>query len=296
MVRLLLMVFVALAAFAQNMSAAGDKKVTATYRYIASKNETSEQAEQVALIKAQTQVIGEEYGTIVEERSTLMMQSNGDESFEEFFSLGESDVRGEWIQTTKGPEFKHSFENGQHIVEVEVSGVIREIVSAKVDLDIRLLFQGTDEEQNRLRNNTFQNKDRMFLYFKSPVEGYLAVYIVDDDDMRNPEVACLLPYQWQDGVVHVEAGKAYTFFSKEKADLALLRHTRGMRMTCRDQVDYNHFYIIFSPKPFTKAVDAQVVDNRPPSLRFTEFQKWLGKNRKHDRSMQVEKISVMVKQ
>jgi hypothetical protein len=272
-----------------------DKKVTARYKYVASKDETDAQAEQRALHKAQIQAIAKEFKTLVSETNTVLYQNINGEYHQEFCSLGESDVRGEWIQTTKGPSFAHSYQDGKRIIEVEVEGIIRPINTSQIDLDIRWLFRGTDPEADQLRNNAFKDRDNMYLYFRSPVEGYLAVYIVDDDDVRNPQVACLLPYMGQpDASIHIMANKDYIFFSKDKADESLVRYTKSIRMNCRDQLDYNHLYVIFSPLAFNKAVDAQTDPRIPPPTRFQAFQKWLGKNRKNNDQMQVNKFTVSI--
>ena len=65
-------------------------------------------------------------------------------------------------------------------------------------------------------------------------------------------------------------------------------------MTCSSdkQVENNKIYVIFSPNMFIKANDNNSGVNEygmdlPRQLDFQSFNKWLSKNRKHDKDMVV---------
>lgn len=271
------------------------KKVTATYHYVSNNaNESPSEAKERAVMLARTQVLSQEYGTIISSVSIDVNKAVNDSTTNEFFSLDASEIKGEWYETisTKFGKIEYD-ERGFIIVDVETKGWIRPIEMQQIDIDARILCNGTDPERNLLRKAFFQDRDNIYLYFKSPVEGYLAMYIVDNDESMT--VQCLLPYARQtDGICHVVANKEYTFFSKTLAEDVYAQVTRQLIMRCRNDVDYNHIYILFSPRPFTKSNDTEVNDNLPPQLPYKKFQEWLGRNRRRDPQMQVQKVMVEI--
>ena len=57
----------------------------------------------------------------------------------------------------------------------------------------------------------------------------------------------------------------------------------------------NKIYVIFSKKPFTKAVDHKVSDALPKQLSYADFSHWLGRQRAHDPEMGVKVMHVEIK-
>ena len=182
------------------------------------------------------------------------------------------------------------------IVTVTVSGLIREIKSAAVDLNVKLMRSRNDGEL--VASTEFQDGDDLYMQFSSPVEGYVAVYLVDDNG-----AFCLLPYQ-RDGLgrVKVKAGELYLFFSQEKAPQASRPIVDQYVMTCSPDkpLEHNKLYVIFSPNMFTKANDNRSGDNEygmalPRQLDFHSFNKWLSKSRKRDKDMEVIMENIIIR-
>ena len=267
----LLLGFVAVA-FAQKI-----QKVTATYTYYAPDNVTLEEAKRTALDRAKISSIADAFGTIVtQSNSTITVNENG-KSDSRFFSLGGSDVKGEWIETTKEPIYKISYEGNMLVVSVEVSGVIKEIVNSGIDIIAKILRNGTEE---KFESSEFRDGDDMYLYFKSPVDGYLVVYLLDE---ATQEVYCLLPYKASgDGAYHVEHDRPYVLFSaKHEQDNPSI--VDEYTLTCSQQIEYNDIYIIFSPNSITKAqVHETKKEEMPRKLSFGNFQKWMVKLKRND--------------
>ena len=87
-------------------------KVKGAYTYYAPENVTLEEAKRTALERAKITAIADVFGTLVtQNNSTILINKNG-KSDSQFFSLGGSEVKGEWIETTKGPIYDVSYENG----------------------------------------------------------------------------------------------------------------------------------------------------------------------------------------
>lgn len=280
----LISIFCATAVFAQK-----EKTVVAEYIYVGSKSETIEQAEHKALEYAKIKAIADEFGTIVSETNVTRLENTAESSNASYLSIGGSDVRGEWIETIKEPEFETTFQDGMPVVKVRVKGRIREIVSAKVDFKSLVLKNGTED---KFASENFRDGDDLFVSFQTPTAGYVAIYLVDNDG----QAFCLLPYQNQEtGIYPVRANQHYVFFSEQHAaaqERSLVDH---LYMTCERPTELNQLFVIFSPNEFTKAVDNQVSAGLPRQLSETEFHKWLSKCRKHDTQMAIQKFALSLK-
>ena len=278
----LLMVFPVIA-FAQR-----ECKVSGEYTYYAPQNITPNEAKAKAVEKAKIQALADAFGTLIDMHSTNVIQNDNGKSNSSFLSLGESSVKGEWIGDTREPETEARLEGEFIIAKAKVWGRAREIVSAPIDISAKLLKQ-TDGQYDE---DQFHEGDNLYLSFKSPTKGYLAVYQM----FGNGETYCLLPYsEDEDGQFFVKANKKYLLFSKDHSDIK--EKCIEYVMTCeKETAEKNMVYIIFSPNKFTKANDdesnktVRVNDEPKPLPRFLsddDFQKWLMRCRRADKDMQV---------
>jgi hypothetical protein len=179
------------------------------------------------------------------------------------------------------------------IITARVKGLAREIINAPIEFEAKIL---KNNPTLKSEDDHFNAGDDLFLYFDSPKDGYLAVYLVDEN-----EAFCLLPYQGDiDGQMHIEHGEEYFFFSQKNAPKELKSITDEYVLTCSGQTaDMNKIYIIFSPKPFTKAVDHHINVKEgslelPRELDFDNFQKWLFECRKRDKKMSVDTREIII--
>lgn len=281
--------FTFLPAIAQNI-----QKVCGEAIYYAPENITMEQAKQIALQRAKTDALAVAYGTIVSQNNVTTAKNENGESEINIYSLGGSEVKGEWLETIGEPEYQISYEKGMLVVKVSVCGKAREIISAGVDFSVKVLRNGVNE---KFENDSFKSGDEMFLLFRSPSDGYLAVYLIDDKGVAY----CLLPYRaMPDGKVKIEANKNYLFFSQENTGgLCASSMIDEYTLTCEKQTENNFLYVIFSPNSFVKANDysgKQVSGDLllPRELPFEKFQKWLTKNRTFDKEMKMEIKSLTI--
>ena len=279
---------VSLLFFALPILAQRTEKVRAEYVYHAPENISLEEAKRIALERSKIQAIADEFGTIVSQSNTTLVSNRNGESSTDFFSLGGSEVKGEWIETIGQPEYKINYDQGMLVVKAIVSGRIREIVSAQIDIKAEVLCNGTDLKFAR---TDFKSGDDLYLYFQSPVDGYLAVYLLDEVSQM---VYCLLPYKSSlEAVTPIEHDKPYVFFSaKHAGDKAHL--VDEYTMTCNGSVERNTIYVVFSPNEFAKANSNNVDELLPQELSFEEFQKWLVKGRNRDKEMSLVQKSITI--
>lgn len=259
-----------------------------SYTYIAPPNQSPEIARKAALERAKLQIIENEYGTVVGVSNISRTTNVDGESTSSFLSLGETEVKGEWISTVGTPSFEMSFQGESMVIKVTVTGKIREITSSSVSLDIKILRNGINDKNE---SDVLKNEDDFFVLFKSPVKGYVAVYQYDSDGVFR-----LLPYKDSElASIPVKAGKEYVFFEDKSPGGVALRSDLSGRInpssyymaTCSVGMDLCRYYVIFSPNNFSVPNDESGKDQMVATIDFDSFQRWLGKIRKQDTELVV---------
>ncbi len=282
---LTILIIFSLSVFAQKV-----KTVEGEYVYHAPENVSLEQAKRTAMERAKIQALADEFGTIVQQVNATRVENKEGESKTDFFSVGGSEVKGEWLADVDEPEYAISYADNMLVITCRVKGKAREIVSAKIDFQVRVLRNGTED---RFEDSDFNAGDDLYLSFLSPVKGFVAVYLIDADR----QAYCLLPYRSQtEGAYSVEGNRRYLFFNAQESNQQERPFVDEYNMTCEEDEEHNIIYVVFSPNEFTKAVDkASKEEQLPRQLSFKELQEWLGKCRKFDKDMDVRPIPINVK-
>ena len=273
-----------------------EKTAKGSYTYEIPRSMSYEQACQAALIKAQNDAIAEAFGLSVGEENTIFISNIDGKSSTNFHSATLGSVRGVWLADEKAPEFEKFLQDGRDWVKVTVKGKVREIVSAGIDFEVAPVRYKADKE---LATDVFKNGDNFFLYFKSPVDGYLSVFLFD---ITASEAFCLLPYQDSGkGSYPIKFNEEYYFFSPShaKADDG---NVDELVMTCAEgkPEEYNQLFIVFSPNPYSKKMattgQRQLTDElmTPSSLEYKDFNKWLMKCQQKDEQMEVRRIPIKI--
>lgn len=272
-----------------------EKVVEITHTEVFGHDVSQTQAESQVLEQAKIKAIADNFGTTVSMSNRTSITNINGQSNTSFVSLGASDVLGEWIETIGTPKWNRVEEGNLTAYTVTMRGRIREWNKSSVDIDVMLLCNGVDTLTNKLRMGTYYHGDSAYVYFKSPVEGYVAIYITDE--LSDNKIAQrLLPYPRQGGqAYHVLADEDYYFFSKNKAPSKDRRFVVTERMGCYGQFDINKVYVIFSPTPFTKANDTNVSSDMPNQLPLDDFHKWLTSHRRRDTDMVVKPFIIEIR-
>lgn len=262
--------------------------ISGTYKYHLPEDVSQDKAKYFAVEQAKIQALTNKYGTLVSEHNTLVQEDINGNSAIDFYSLGSTLVKGEWLEDTKEPKCTISIDQTLNcfVITASVEGKAREIKTAAIDFSAEILRNGTEK---RFENYNFKNGDDLYLSFQTPTSGYLAVYLLDAEKTAY----CLLPYRGDtDGQVAVKNNHQYIFFSEQHAEEKMI--IDEYYLTCERNHEINMIYILFSPKPFIKANDIQGRDNMPRQLDFADFQKWLTKNRIQDPMLQVDIRPVVI--
>lgn len=263
------------------------QKVCGEFTYYAEGNQSANDAKHAALEAAKLQAIANEFGTVITQSNVQKETSTNGEESTYFSSLSASEVKGEWIEDIGEPTYEISFVQDMLVVKCKVCGRAREISNEAVDFTTTILRNGTEA---KFADVNFHNGDDMFLLFRSPSDGYVAAYLIDE----TPSAYCLLPYmnnaRGQQAVKH---NQEYVFFSPAKAPKG--EQVDEYTLTCSNEIERNQVYVIFSPKPFTKALDSQVDDGLPRQLSYEDFSRWLSTCRKRDSKMGVKVMHIEIK-
>lgn len=271
----ILFTFLSVAAFGQRT-----EKVQKTIVYCAEGYQSIEQAKQIAVEQCKIAAIDSLFGANVAGRATNIVSIGNGKEVNEFVEISNVDVRGRWIKDLDAPKFgKIWYENNLLNITVTVKGKVREIVSSPIECKVKVMCDGTDEDNVR---NDFKDGNDLYLSFTSPVDGYLVIYYVDD----SLNAFRVLPYYKQNtGAYRIEANREYIFFSEEKAPEEDKPFVEGYSLDTNKDMETNQLYVIFSPNKFTKPIDKVIEEKRPRQLSWKEFQSWFSKCLNNDEDM-----------
>jgi len=281
----ILFLFVSVTVYSQKV-----QKVSAVYTYYAPETMSVEEAKRTALERAKIQAIADEFGTTVTQSTSTIVSNKNGESDTQFLSVGGSDVKGEWIETIGEPTYEITFENHFLVVICTIKGKAREIISQNIVFDVRSLRNGTTL---RFESTEFKNGDDLFLFFKSPVDGNLAVYLLDE---QSQQVYSILPYKSEKkSATPVTAEREYIFFSVKDADKDNRKTVDEYSLNCTADKEFNTLIVLFSPVSIgkTKGFNS-AIDDKPDNISYTDFKRWLSKSLSTDKQLQYKQISLSI--
>lgn len=272
------------------------KTINGEYTYYADPNMSVKEATMAAIEYARLQAIAREFGTLLTQNTQQQDMVTNDRESNFFMQLNSMEVKGEWIRDVDEPKTTSEIlSDGTLAIKAKVKIEARAISNAATDFDVKVLRNGTDL---RFVDTNFKKDDELYLYLKTPVDGYVAVYLIDE----TPTAYCLLPYgNDDDGQQPVKRNKENVFFSPDMAPECDRNMVDELKMTCSDElIELNQLYVIFSPNPFTKAIDnkgGELVSDElllPSQLSYKDFSKWLSKQRTRDPQMGMQIIRLKV--
>lgn len=272
------------------------KTISGEYSYYADPNMSVKEAMVAAIENARLQAIAHEFGTLLTQNTQQqdVVTNNRESNF--FMQLNSMEVKGEWIRDVDEPKTtREILDDGTLIINARVKIEARAISNEAIDFDVKVLRNGTDL---RFVDTNFKSNDDLYIYLKAPVDGYVAIYLIDE----TPTAYCLLPYDRDnDGQQPVKRNKENVFFSPDMASEGDRNMVDELKMTCSDELmELNQLYVVFSPNPFTKAIDCEggerISDELllPRQLSYKDFSKWLSKQRARDPQMGMQIVRLKV--
>lgn len=280
---LVILLFLPLLSSAQKI-----KDVTGSYSYFLTDNDniTLREAKHKCVELAKAQAIKDEFGEFI--TSDIVNTSydlNGEDEKTFFWENTVASAKGDWLQDIEPARITMEVVDNHLVITANVKGKARELIQSNIDLKWAVQ---RDMNGSKIETDNFIQKERIYVNFKAPGDGYVAVYLLQGTD----ETFCLLPYPKDNtGLFPVERGKEYVFFDKSVDPRA-----QNYVMTASEPEEFNQVVIMYSPKPFSKCLEKSNNPKRPNSLSTSDFQSWVTQCRRKDPQMVVDKKWIKIRQ
>lgn len=238
-------------------------------------------ARRVVLNDAKFDALAREFGVLmVKGTSSQLSSSQQGNQFSSSSTLQSKDnslVKGVWLEDEK-TELRWELREQELWLVAEVSGKAREIATeGQVAIETGLLR--CTEHPEACDTHEFKEGNNLYMRFQSPQDGYLAVYMEEDN-----QVYQLLPYPAMKGdllnhlpVAHDEQ---HILFSSKHGQYLRKEQRRMIEeytlSTGSKEALFNTVYVIFSPKPFDRPI-MQVKDGLQV-VSPEKFQEWVSRN------------------
>ena len=255
---------------------------------------------------AKIDALAKVFGTVVHQGNDLLTENttsgNSANTNSQFSSISSSEVKGEWVETTK-EEVKWVLENEKVGLEkrqvlyllCNVEGKARALEKTEISLEVLPLKCPSKE----CATSQFQEGDGLYLNFKSPVDGYLSVFMHEND-----KVYRLLPYTNMDemysSAVPVEGDKNYILFSSQHGGSYFNNSTKReidemLLSTEGKEKLFSRIYVVFSTQSFKKPIlEEEQIGLK--TIAPDEFASWLSKAKSKDRSLLEKVVYITVNQ
>jgi len=273
-------------------------KTTGVAQVRVEQNMTVDEAYQKAEELAKINAIENAFGTYVEQQMDMNIK-DGNATYN---IIGSTKVKGDWIETIDEPKFQENFntENTNHgradvkYIKCSIKGKVRKSI-AKAKIEYVIL----NTPDIHSRTNSFHHEEQLYVFFKSPVNGFLSIFLED-----NEAVYRLLPYMnmsdnYQSGVP-IKSDTDYLFFSPDDNAFPGNAVDEPRLLTLKTDIEYNFIYIVFSEDEYVKPMleNSSIVEERiiPKQLSIMNFQKWLANNRASSEKFQDIRVKVSIEQ
>lgn len=260
---------------------AKEVSVSGTYSFVLPSDMSESEGRETAVRKAVLQALADEFGTVVSAEIWTDVRNDNTVSSTSLWELGSSFVKGEWIRDERPPEITKAIaDSGETIITATVWGKARPVASAAIDIKAFLSTPGSGLSQSQ-----FANKSRFTLSFKSPVGGYLSVYLCDE----NGDVCRLLPFAMdEESVVRVNPMEQYEFFTSQRGI-----EEQYMFLTYKEKAR-NVVYLVFSSNRYVRPLDSYYSDRNLRILTRRDFLDWLGRQKSTDNTLTVITLPVEI--
>lgn len=243
-------------------------------------NMTLDQVREKARQVAQINAIEKEFGTTVQQQTEMTINDGRDA----FYIIGSTKVRGEWIITSK-EDFKIRSEVNKTgsgnmadvYIDCEVFGKGRKAPPA-----IGYEFRTLKCPRISCESSTYNYNEPFYLFFKSPIDGFLSVFMEEEDSVRR-----LLPYSGMTGSLNnclpIKADKENLFFDSKQTDYQPgLVDDVCMTTVNKEKPERNTLWVIFSSDSYYKPGLSKGMKKGdlilPMALSKNEFHQWRAQN------------------
>jgi len=258
------------------------------------KEQCKEQAHELAIINA----IENAFGTWAEQQTDIVIKDGRD-----YYNIvGTTKVKGEWVETQK-----EEYSEASQINKTKNGNEVETFITCKIDGKVKratpkamIHYQTLSCPDKRCRAIDFISGESLYLSFKSPVDGYLSVFLEDDEMVYR-----LFPYSNQSGKENsatlIKADQEYILFAKDPKYNSFPVAVDEYELYTLRPFEVNNIYVVFSEdlyvKPMLNNETASIEKKEymlPKSLSRKNFQEWLANNRATSQSFLDARIRIKI--
>ena len=227
-----------------------NSKINGTYTLTLSRNITIEQAEQRCVEQARLKAIGEAFGYRVSEVTVNRVDESNRQVKEDFQSITQTQVQGEWISDIQSPKITWVCHENQLSVSASVFGEARSFPEGgKLKWSLN-----TCAYADCINPNTeFKNNSNLYLQVKASESGYINVYYWDH---KGKEMFRIFPSAAHNEMkgVKIKADESYTLFHSPSSfsDHPQMLDLQLTISDENDQMQTDEIIVIYSKKEIQK--------------------------------------------
>lgn len=270
-------------------------------------------AEKQVLNLATINALENKFGKVIIQGNSTYIKNitNGEETKSQtsFNMIANTTVAGEVVEILdKTYEDIESYDD-KNKKRIDIKCIVKLKARKKIQPTIEFETYPLGCTDKKCKTTDFKNNDDFFMYFKSPVSGYLTIFLDDTEESFR-----LLPYQNMsskyEGGMPIKADKEYFLFSNnpkfnynEDSDF----EEDTYQLTTENVKDLNRLFIIFSKNPLNKPnletdIKKDLLSDRevkqgfsvPSSLPSEKFQQWLIKHNSVRTDIQTMPIDISI--
>ncbi len=258
-------------------------------------NLTKDLARQMVEELAMIDALNKSFGSYVRQETNIAVE-NGKVNYD---IIGSTLVRGEWIRTTS-----IKFSEDIQTINSDLGKENTLWITCKIEGEARKITTKANLKALTLicpdvncASVEFKNNQSLYLWFSTPVSGFLSVYIEEGDTTRR-----LFPYdsEGDKSFEKVEADKEYLLFYDNKWTESTRTSVDEIVLYTDQSIEYNTLHIVFSTdsyiKPFlTASVKSDTGYTIPRSISTEDFKEWLSECRMLSTDFQSNKIRISIR-
>ncbi len=289
--KLILKILIAIAALASALtaSAKGTERVSGSFTYYGQGHESRDECRQKAYQGACVEAVGNKYGWVVS-GVTSQVETSARGKDDLYFQQDHQRVaRGEWVADDGEPEYEYSFDkDGCLAVTCKVRGFARPLSNARLEFEAIPLRNGTGRGNSAQQ---FASGDQLRLLVHAPADGYVAVFLIDDNHLVNT----LLPYSGASAdAARVKGGRDVLLFDRDAVKDSERNVTEELILTADSDLDHYRLCVVYSPNRFVKPNDSVAGSDVPRQLKLADFNRWLQRLSDADQSVVVKNAGITV--
>jgi hypothetical protein len=263
--------------------------------------------------------IERKYGQVVLQGNSTYIKnlSNGEmlESQSVFYSSSQSLLKGEFLRMIGSETYEVFSEkrkiNGKkeqlRVIKCKITFEAKEVAEQLPQFTV--VSSVCESKPLNCKTTLFYNGDKIYIYFKTPVKGYLAIYA---DYLIEGKHYCsrYLPVKENGDLAYssclkVDEAKEYTFFSQNNTQFSEGFISKEVVLVTNENTEPMRFFVIFSEDPISSPQLSEIPVSQsfkekntgyqlPLGIRSEKFQEWIYQQRAFNKKFQHKLIDITI--